>query len=468
MYDLIIIGAGTAGNSAYHEAIKHTQNLLIINDGDWDTTCVRVGCMPSKILIAAANRLHDAATAQHVGLKLDLKTDTSNVMMHVQELRRFFSQSVLNDVSRWKPEHKITGKARFVNANTVEVNGQHYQAKSFILAVGSQPNVDRDYKEILGERLLTTDEIFELDTLPQRLTIIGSGAIGIELAQAMSHLGSQVTVLARQRKVGSLNSETLQNAAIAHFSQDIAFKFGSTIQHVERVGDEVIIHYQHEDGSIATLKTDYLLSAIGRHSLLDSLELHQIDAQFKDLKKLPIHPQTLQLSAYPIFVVGDAAMITPPLQHEASHTGKMVVKNALNINDVQALPQLTPLAIVFSSPEMAVVGQTLKQLQERNIEVVRGFVSYEQQGRARVLGKNVGGMELYIDRTTQKLLGAELFHVDAEHLAHLLAWAIDSGATLDELLAKPYYHPTLEEGIRTALKYAKRQLSSDIHHAAHT
>lgn len=462
MYELIIIGAGTAGNSAYHEAIKYTQNLLIINDGNWDTTCVRAGCMPSKILIASANRLHDAATAHDVGLKLDLKIDTGNVMAHVRQLREYFSQSVLKDVARWKPEHKINGKARFIDAHTVEVDGQHYQAKSFIIAVGSKPNLNRDHKQILGARFLTTDEIFELDTLPQRLTIIGSGAIGIELAQAMRHLGCHVTVLARQRKVGSLQSETLQAAALAYFSQDIDFKFGADVKQVQCVADEVVVHYQQADGTIATLKTDYLLSAIGRHSLIDTLQLNHIDEQFAEIKSLPIDKNTLQLGDYPIFVVGDASEVMPPLQHEAAHAGKMVVHNALNPQAMIAISRLTPLAIVFSSPEMAVVGQTLKQLQESNIDVVQGSVSYAQQGRARVLGKNVGGMELYIDRKSQKLLGAELFHVDAEHLAHLLAWAIDSGATLNELLAKPYYHPTLEEGIRTALKHAKRQLESGV------
>ena len=116
------------------------------------------------------------------------------------------------------------------------------------------------------------------------------------------------------------------------------------------------------------------------------------------------------------------------------------------------------MGIVFSSPEMASVGQNYKQLKDQNIAFTTGFVSYEKQGRALVLGKNKGAIEVYINNKSQKLLGAELFVDAAEHMAHLLAWMIDEELTLEDILDKPFYHPTLEEGLRTALKHARRQL----------
>ena len=124
MYDIIIIGAGTAGISAYKEAIKHTQNILIINKGPWDTTCARVGCMPSKVLISVANRMHDIQNAQKVALTVQSDIDTSAVMQHVQTLRDRFTRATLRDVDSWKAEHKISGEAKFINSNTVEVNNQ--------------------------------------------------------------------------------------------------------------------------------------------------------------------------------------------------------------------------------------------------------------------------------------------------------------------------------------------------------
>ena len=169
MLDIIIIGAGTAGISAYQEAVKFTQNILIINDGAWDTTCARVGCMPSKVLISSANRMHDVQHTEEVALHVTMTIDTSKVMSHVRTLRDRFTRATLKEVDRWPEQHKISGRAHFVDAQTVEVNGQHYQAKSFILAVGSTPVYDKDWKTELQERLITSDQVFELDQLPQSI-----------------------------------------------------------------------------------------------------------------------------------------------------------------------------------------------------------------------------------------------------------------------------------------------------------
>jgi len=228
MYDLIIIGSGTAGITAYKEAIKHTDNILIINAGPWDTTCARVGCMPSKVLIASANR-------------------------------------------------KISGHAKFVDAQTVEVDGQYYQAKSFILAVGSRPNIDSKQKEVLGERLLSSNEVFELPTLPKSLAVIGSGVIAIELAQAMQRLGVKTTVFARSQKVGSLTSPVLQELAQQQLSSELEIKFKTVPDEMIRQGDQVQIKFKQNDQP-ENLEVDYVLTATGRSSNLDQLDLEKIDS----------------------------------------------------------------------------------------------------------------------------------------------------------------------------------------------
>ena len=110
---------------------------------------------------------------------------------------------------------------------------------------------------------------------------------------------------------------------------------------------------------------------------------------------------------------------------------------------------------------MAIIGRSFANLKQENIEFITGFVNYEKQGRAIVLGKNKGAVEIYIDKTSRKLLGAEFFVDSAEHLAHLLSWMISEDLTIDEILKKPFYHPTLEEGLRTALKHARRQLDAN-------
>ena len=456
MYDIIIIGAGTAGISAYKTASKKTTNLLIINHGPWDTTCARVGCMPSKILISSANRALNIEEAENVGLTVQADINTDHVMPHLRTLRDRFTRATIKDVDQWPAEHKISGKAHFINQNTVEVNGQQYQAKSFIIAVGSTPTLNTTWKNELADRLITSDHIFELEHLPQSIAIVGSGVIALELAQALNHLGVDTTVFARSKRVGVLTSPDLQTNAQQVIGENLKILFETLPDTVKRTDTGVEIQFKYQDET-KKIEVDYLLAATGRSSLLPSLELENIDASFNDPKQLPIHPQTKQLGNYPIFIVGDAHTTTP-LQHEAAHEGKYAVNNCLNYPKLQNLKTLVPLGIVFSHPEMAIVGQSYKQLKNDQIDFVSGYASYEKQGRALVSGQNQGGLEVYIDRKSRKLLGAEIFMATAGHLAHLLAWMIDMDADLEDLINKPYYHPTLEEGLRTALKHARRQL----------
>lgn len=458
MYDIIIIGAGTAGISAYKEAVKHSQNILIINDGAWDTTCARVGCMPSKVLISVANRMHEIQHTAALGLKVKASINTDDVMTHVRALRDRFTRATLKEINQWDKSHKVSGKAEFIDAQTVQVGKKTYQAKSFIIAVGSTPSFDPVWKQALGDLLITSDQVFELEQLPKRLAVIGSGVIAIELAQAMQRLGVQTTVFARSQKIGSLSSPELQTLAQQILSDELTIKFKILPESVQKFRNKVKIQY-HENQQDETLIADRLLVATGRGSYLDSLKLDNIHPDYTDLKQLPVDPETKQLAQLPIFIIGDAHTQTP-LQHEAAYEGKYVVQNCLNYPRLKSVKTLTPLGIVFSSPEMATAGQSYQQLKAQKIEFVTGTVNYEKQGRAIVLGKNNGAAEIYIDQASRKILGAELFVEGAEHFAHLLALMIAQQLTIDEILLQPFYHPTLEEGLRTALKHARRQLKS--------
>ena len=455
MYDIIIVGAGTAGISAYKEAIKYTSNILIVNQGPWDTTCARVGCMPSKVLISTANRMYDIEHADEVALQVEAHIDRSAVMQHVRQLRDRFTAATLADVDSWDKSHKISGAAKFINANTIQVNNQHYQAKSFILAVGSTPNMDAEWKAELGDRYINSNDIFELEQLPISLAVIGSGVIALELAQAMTRLGVQTTVFARSQKVGSLSSPQLQPLACKELSQAMNIKFKVLPENIKKSQHGVLISFT--DNVSQTLEVDYVLSATGRSSNLNSLDLTQINPLFKEIRNLPINNRSKQLGEYPIFIIGDAYTQTP-VQHEAAVEGKLVVESCLNFPKLKDLKTLTPLSIVFSSPEMAIAGQSYKQLIDENVEFITGYASYERQGRALVLGKDHGAAEVYVDANTRQLLGAELLVESAEHMGHLLAWIISEKLTVDQILEKPFYHPTLEEGLRSALKHARRQL----------
>jgi dihydrolipoamide dehydrogenase len=166
---------------------------------------------------------------------------------------------------------------------------------------------------------------------------------------------------------------------------------------------------------------------------------------------------TMQCGRHPIFIAGDVNDDLP-LLHEAADEGRIAGENAARFPDVRAMPRRTPLAIVFSDPQLAVTGARYADLVPGTF--VRGEVSFEDQGRSRVMLRNVGRLHVYAEIATRQLLGAEMIGPDAEHIAHLLAWAIQARFTVAQVLALPFYHPVVEEGLRTALRDAQVKLDA--------
>lgn len=458
VYDVVIIGAGTAGQTAYSQAIKYSNNILVINDGKWDTTCARVGCMPSKLLIEAAKRAHKSHTAGEFGIHNSTRIDGAQVMQRVQQKRDYFAGHAQAEVDKWPSEHKLQGRASFVDANTLKVGDQLIHSKATVIATGSTPVVQEGWYEKLQDRLLTSDTVFELPTLPKSLAVIGTGAIGIELAQAFARLGVQVHVFARKTLLGGLSSPELRQQATDLIAQDLNLITNSTIQDATLVNDRVQISYS-VNNQAATLDVDYVLYATGRSANLVDLNLKQINEKYAGSLASFIHEQTRQLEQLPIFVAGDVAE-SRALQHEAAYAGRVAGMNAARYPTIEALQPYTPLGIVFSDPQMATAGQGYEQLTKNNIDFRSSTVSFQRQGRATVMAENKGAIQLYGCPASRKLLGAELLTAEAEHMAHLLAWSIQQEMTVDQLLTMPFYHPVLEEGLRSAITRLKRELDA--------
>ncbi len=190
--DTIIVGAGTAGLTALHEVRGYTEDFLLINDGRWGTTCASVGCMPSKALIEVANAFHRRRVFEDFGIRGGeaLRADIPAVLAHVRKLRDGFvagPESMREKLGR----RAISGRARLKGPNLVEVNGEEIEARAIILATGSRPVVPKAWAAF-GDRVLTSDTLFEQTGLPRRVAVIGMGAIGVEIAQALAGLGLEV------------------------------------------------------------------------------------------------------------------------------------------------------------------------------------------------------------------------------------------------------------------------------------
>ena len=223
-------------------------------------------------------------------------------------------------------------------------------------------------------------------------------------------------------------------------------------------GDQVQVTFEHREKGSITESFDYLLAAIGRQSNVDKLGLENTSLSLDD-RGIPIFDIfSQQCGDSHIFIAGDVNDFRP-LLHEAADEGKAAGDNAGRFPHVRDKMRRTPLGVVFTDPQIATVGLNLPLVKARCQQYyATGSVSFEDQGRSRVMGVNHGLLKLYGEQGSGLLLGAEMFGPKAEHIGHLLSWAIQKRLTVSEVLDLPFYHPVIEEGVRTALRDLNERL----------
>lgn len=452
--DVVVLGAGTAGLAAYRAASAAGARTVLVERGPYGTTCARVGCMPSKLLIAAAHAAHRARHSAPFGVQVaEVTIDGRRVMERVRAERDRFVGLVVDGIEQLPPADRLDGEARFLDAHTLAVGERRISAKTVVIATGSRPQVLPMF-EGLGDRLVTNEEVFEWRELPRRVALFGPGVIGLELGQALARLGVSVRAFGVDCLVGPLTDDAVRSYAFRTFHEELQLDANAKVHRVWREDDKVWVELER-GGERVRESFDFVLAATGRRPNVDRLGLENTSLEL-DRRGVPLFDKySLQAGESHIFIAGDAANHRPIL-HEASDEGRIAGENAARYPAVRPGKRRTPLSIVFSDPQIAVVGSTRRDLEAQ--DPVVGEASFEDQGRSRVMLVNRGLLHVFADRENGRLLGAELIGPDAEHLAHLLAWAHQQTLTIDEILELPFYHPVVEEGLRTALRDARTQL----------
>ncbi len=454
--DVAIIGAGTAGLNARREVEKAGASWVLIESGPYGTTCARVGCMPSKLLIAAAEAAHNVAHSREFGVNVEnWHVDGRAVMQRVRSERDRFVGFVVDSTEAIPEEKRLRGHARFIGPKTLQV-GDHtrVEAKSVVIATGSRPWIPPQL-ETIRDDVVVNDDVFDWEDLPESIAIFGTGIIGLEIGQALDRLGVKVAFFNPFDELGRFSDPEVVAKAHKVFGKRLELHLRSDATGVDKVDGGYRIRWTDINGKDHERVFERVMSAAGRRANIEGLDLENAEIPLSD-RGLPISdPRTLQCGDKPIFVAGDVSGHRPIL-HEASDEGRIAGSNAAKFPDVQATVRKTPLEIAFTEPQMAIAGERYAELDPDSIEI--GSVSYDNQGRARVMGQNCGLVRLYGRKSNCRLVGAEMFGPRVEHTAHLLAWAIQEGLTLPELLDKPVYHPVFEEGIRTALRDLAKNL----------
>ena len=442
---ICVIGSGSTGLFSLGQVRKGTKDFVVLDGGTLGTTCARVGCMPSKAIIQAAEDVHHRAelSVQGISGSDGIKSDIGKTMQHVRDMRDGFSGMIVKRSSIGLGDKLIKQNAVFIGPNTVQVGDEQIEAEKFILAVGSRPVMPAAWREF-SDVLMTTDEFFEQESLPQRMAVIGLGVIGTEIGQSLARLGIDVTGIDMLETIGGLSDPQVRDEAIKLIGADFPLWLGEAAQ-ISRTATGLKVSAGKQE-----ILVNKALVALGRRSNLDRLDLSAAGVSLDERGMPAIDPATMMIEGHPhLFVAGDATG-DRQLMHEVADEARIAGYNAALADTPRRFKRKKLLGITFTDPNICMVGETWREVEGRE-DVIVGARNFDTQGRAKLLKKNKGLLHIYARKSDGLILGAEMVAPRGEHLAHHLSWAIEQGLTVFDMLRLPFYHPVIEEGMENAL-----------------
>ena len=456
--EVAIIGAGSAGLYCMSQVKRFTSDFVLIDGGELGTTCARVGCMPSKVMIQVAEDFHRRNIFEREGIegKEHLSVNIADAMEHIQDMRDTFVDMTLSHSTDLLPEEQlIESNVRFIDDNTLETeDGEQIRATKIIIATGSRPVIPKSWSAF-SEHIFSTDEIFEFEALPASVAVIGLGVIGLEIGQSLHRLGVKVTGIDQQTIIAGLEDADVNKTAIDILSKEFPLWLGHPAE-VEQLDNG---HLKISAGD-KSIEVEKIFVSMGRCPNVDKLGLENTQLKLNDKGVPEFNPNTMQLGDSSIYIAGDCNA-DKPILHEAGFEGRVAGFNIMQETPT-AFKIKTPLAITFCDPNIVTVGARLSELDADNIAI--GEVKMAPVGRALIMGKNKGLIRLYADKNSGLLLGASMVCAKGENLGHLLCWSIEMGMTVQQLLRMPFYHPAIEEALQAALYNLKSKLNIEEPH----
>src|SRR5690606_20655284 len=341
---------------AVAELDKAGADWILVESTAYGTTCARSGCMPSKLLVAAADAAAAVERAAAFGVRIGgLTIDDEAMFARVRTERDRFIEQVVEDTERLPEANRLFGPARFIDRTTLRVGDVELAARAIVIAAGSSPIVPPVFDRV-HDRTLTSDNVFDLKRIPKSLAVVGTGAVGLEIGQAFARLGSDVTFLDRRATVGPVTDPRLQGYVQTELGRSLKLELDVEIEAAEPAGAGIRLEWVGMQGGRRGREFEHVLVATGRRPNVDGLDLERTGLEL-DVRGVPVYDrQTMQCGDAPIFVAGDVTGHSPWL-HEAIDEGRIAGENAAHYPDVQRHERRTPLVIVFTDPQMAIAGQ---------------------------------------------------------------------------------------------------------------
>ncbi|MBN2255975.1 MAG: dihydrolipoyl dehydrogenase [Deltaproteobacteria bacterium] len=443
IYDMVVIGAGPGGHAAALEAASLGASVAIVEKEAWGGTCVHWGCIPTKTLLACSGNVADIKKLKRMGISVGEPTvDLSAMKRHQHQMVRISELGVrksLEDsgVRRIEGEGTLSSPGAVTvthpDGDTMTITAQHT-----VIAWGSQPAA----LPFCGfsDRIISSREILSMETLPERLVIVGGGAIGVELATIAAELGSAVTIIElmdqllpnEERDAAELLTGTLKKRGVEIYTS-------TSVESIEDKGDRVEVRGAKRDGSLIECAADYALICIGRKPVIRTVELEKLGIAY-DRRGVLIdgHCMTNIGSVYAVGDVTGGVL----LAHRAATQGRAVASHIFGNGSIPWCDDIIP-AVVYTHPSLARVGLTEAQARTRGIrmEVIKGDYGGNIIARTEMMGKGFVKMIFHDDR----LIGVTIVGEHAADLIASMSLAVANGMTKLQLQSWVIPHPTLSE-----------------------
>ncbi|CAN5200319.1 mercury(II) reductase [soil metagenome] len=450
IYDLIIIGAGQAGNDAAQKANDLKIKTLLVNAGlPYGGTCLNVGCVPSKRLLYAGELLHTAQKQILEGINLKVeKFDFKKVIKSMDTMISGWRQAGLEGVKKLKYVTYLEGWASFVSPHEVQINKMVYTGTKILIATGSTalaPNIQNIHE--VG--FITHIQALYLNKIPKSMVIIGGGAIGLELGQAFGRFGTKVTILEFKNEIIPQCSKELTDQLIKLFAQEnIQIKTGVAVTAVKKAGKEKAIFYKSADNITHKISAEEILIAAGKIPNTQKLNLDKAGVEIEGKHGIKVN-KYLQTSQPHIFAVGD--VINSPLRIEstASYEGPLAIENAF-LNTKKTIDYSSVPFALFTDPQLAIVG-----LLEGNIPAGKKdnysilTASFGINDKANIINRTEGLMKMIVHKASKEIHGIQILSPQAADMINQAMLIIKNKNSINDVLDSLSTFPTLSRTIRT-------------------
>ncbi len=457
----LVIGAGTAGIATYRSASEYGADCVLVDCGPVGTTAQRSGELPVSLLMSTAQSVHAIKNLEFSGVTFNypLEPDISNVLSSLRTVRFRATSEVLSFMYRIPEEKRLRGRARFIDDHTAIVEpGIEVHFETAVIATGSSPLVTFEQSRL--KNILTSNEFFELEKLPESVAIFGGSKVGLELGQALSYLGVNVVVFG-QRKLWQLTDSNVLSAAYQLLSARFNLKVDSYITSLgEYAEGGYSIYYIDSHGYENYLHMDSIVAATDRIPNVGGMNLQNVGIKLSKRGSIKINENTLQTSVKNIFAAGDVCHDVF-FSSVALADGKYAGMNAARYPDLRAKPNQVRVNIVYTDPVLAIVGNSLEQMRAYAKSTGDFFIVSEahlSSGHVRGLREDGGVLSLYTSVSTHKVLGAELCAYKGDKIANFLAVAIENNYTVERLAEYSFFNLSSESAIGVAARLAIEKL----------